>query len=218
MDVAESENQTSVADIDSTKYEKVMIKLNRSTKSGKVKDSVEVGEGFNPSLNYACRKDGNILLFISYTMDDSSTQLEVLKLNPETLDITTESKFNYKGLGASGISIYDTFMDNGKVVYLAEDYNLKNVNQEKVVFFKYDLAKKSYSSIKRTDFKLGDSFGYSVNDGVLSLRNVLSSKDGKRLDQYMINSFDIDVESMTVKSYSEYKMCIRDRNYIINIK
>ena len=71
MDVARRENQTSVGDIDSTKYEKVMIKLNRSTKSGKVKDSVEVGEGFNPSLNYACRKDGNILLFISYTMDDS---------------------------------------------------------------------------------------------------------------------------------------------------
>lgn len=218
MDVAESENQTSVADIDSTKYEKVMIKLNRSTKSGKVKDSVEVGEGFNPSLNYACRKDGNILLFISYTMDDSSTQLEVLKLNPETLDITTESKFNYKGLGASGISIYDTFMDNGKVVYLAEDYNLKNVNQEKVVFFKYDLAKKSYSSIKRTDFKLGDSFGYSVNDGVLSLRNVLSSKDGKRLDQYMINSFDIDVESMTVKSYSEYKTNSKITDYDYPVK
>ena len=218
MNVAESENQTSVADIDSTKYEKVMIKLNRSTKSGKVKDSVEVGEGFNPSLNYACRKDGNILLFISYTMDDSSTQLEVLKLNPETLDITTESKFNYKGLGASGISIYDTFMDNGKVVYLAEDYNLKNVNQEKVVFFKYDLAKKSYSSIKRTDFKLGDSFGYSVNDGVLSLRNVLSSKDGKRLDQYMINSFDIDLESMTVKSYSEYKTNSKITDYDYPVK
>ena len=219
MNVAESENQTSIAEIDSTKYEKTMINLNRSIKSGKVKNSMEeLGEGFNPSLNYAFRKDGNIYAFISYSMDDSSTQFEVLKINPETLDVTTESKFNYKGHGADGMSIYDTFMDNGKVVYLAEDYNLKNVNQEKVVFFKYDLAKKSYSSIKRTDFKLGDSFGYSVNDGVLSLRNVLSSKDGKRLDQYMINSFDIDVESMTVKSYSEYKTNSKITDYDYPVK
>ena len=218
MDVAESENQTSVADIDSTKYEKVMIKLNRSTKSGKVKDSVEVGEGFNPSLNYACRKDGNILLFISYTMDDSSTQFEVLKINPETLDVTTESKFNYKGVGADGMSIYDTFMDNGKIVYLAEDYNPENEKEERVVFLKYDLAKKNYSSVERTDFKLGDSFGYSINNGMLSLRNVLSYKDGKKLDEYLINSFDVDLETMAIKNYSEHKTNNKTTDYDFPIK
>ncbi len=82
MNVAESENQTSISEIDSTKYEKTMINLNRSIKSGKVKNSMEeLGEGFNPTLNYAFRKDGNIFAFISYVMDDSSTQFEVLKIN-----------------------------------------------------------------------------------------------------------------------------------------
>lgn len=219
MNVAESENQTSIAEIDSTKYEKVMIKLNRSTKSGKVKNSMEeLGEGFNPTLNYAFRKDGNIFAFISYVMDDSSTQFEVLKINPETLDVTTENKFNYKGVGADGMSIYDTFMDNGKIVYLAEDYNPENEKEERVVFLKYDLAKKNYSSVERTDFKLGDSFGYSINNGMLSLRNVLSYKDGKKLDEYLINSFDVDLETMSVKNYSEHKTNNKTTNYDFPIK
>lgn len=219
MNVAESENQTSIAEIDSTKYEKVMIKLNRSTKSGKVKNSMEeLGEGFNPTLNYAFRKDGNIFAFISYVMDDSSTQFEVLKINPETLDVTTESKFNYKGVGADGMSIYDTFMDNGKIVYLAEDYNPENEKEERVVFLKYDLAKKNYSSVERTDFKLGDSFGYSINNGMLSLRNVLSYKDGKKLDEYLINSFDVDLETMAIKNYSEHKTNNKTTDYDFPIK
>ena len=219
MNVSESENQTSIAEIDSTKYEKVMIKLNRSTKSGKVKNSMEeLGEGFNPTLNYAFRKDGNIFAFISYVMDDSSTQFEVLKINPETLDVTTESKFNYKGVGADGMSIYDTFMDNGKIVYLAEDYNPENENEERVVFLKYDLAKKNYSSVERTDFKLGDSFGYSINNGMLSLRNVLSYKDGKKLDEYLINSFDVDLETMAIKNYSEHKTNNKTTDYDFPIK
>lgn len=219
MNVAESENQTSIAEIDSTKYEKTMINLNRSIKSGKVKNSMEeLGEGFNPSLNYAFRKDGNIYAFISYSMDDSSTQFEVLKINPETLDVTTESKFNYKGHGADGMSIYDTFMDNGKIVYLAEDYNPENEKEERVVFLKYDLAKKNYSSVERTDFKLGDSFGYSINNGMLSLRNVLSYKDGKKLDEYLINSFDVDLETMAIKNYSEHKTNNKTTDYDFPIK
>ena len=219
MNVAESENQTSIAEIDSTKYEKTMINLNRSIKSGKVKNSMEeLGEGFNPSLNYAFRKDGNIYAFISYSMDDSSTQFEVLKINPETLDVTTESKFNYKGVGADGMSIYDTFMDNGKIVYLAEDYNPENEKEERVVFLKYDLAKKNYSSVERTDFKLGDSFGYSINNGMLSLRNVLSYKDGKKLDEYLINSFDVDLETMAIKNYSEHKTNNKTTDYDFPIK
>lgn len=219
MNVAESENQTSIAEIDSTKYEKTMINLNRSIKSGKVKNSMEeLGEGFNPSLNYAFRKDGNIYAFISYSMDDSSTQFEVLKINPETLDVTTESKFNYKGVGANGMSIYDTFMDNGKIVYLAEDYNPENEKEERVVFLKYDLAKKNYSSVERTDFKLGDSFGYSINNGMLSLRNVLSYKDGKKLDEYLINSFDVDLETMAIKNYSEHKTNNKTTDYDFPIK
>ncbi|EEA85765.1 hypothetical protein [Peptacetobacter hiranonis] len=219
MNVAESENQTSIAEIDSTKYEKTMINLNRSIKSGKVKNPMEeLGEGFNPSLNYAFRKDGNIFAFISYVMDDSSTQFEVLKINPETLDVTTESKFNYKGVGADGMSIYDTFMDNGKIVYLAEDYNPENEKEERVVFLKYDLAKKNYSSVERTDFKLGDSFGYSINNGMLSLRNVLSYKDGKKLDEYLINSFDVDLETMAIKNYSEHKTNNKTTDYDFPIK
>lgn len=219
MNVAESENQTSIAEIDSTKYEKTMINLNRSIKSGKVKNSMEeLGEGFNPTLNYAFRKDGNIFAFISYVMDDSSTQFEVLKINPETLDVTTESKFNYKGLGAAGMSIYDTFMDNGKIVYLTEDYNPENEKEERVVFLKYDIAKKNYSSVERTDFKLGDSFGYSINNGMLSLRNVLSYKDGKKLDEYLINSFDVDLESMAIKNYSEHKTNNKTTDYDFPIK
>ena len=219
MNVAESENQTSIAEIDSTKYEKTMINLNRSIKSGKVKNSMEeLGEGFNPSLNYAFRKDGNIYAFISYSMDDSSTQFEVLKINPETLDVTTESKFNYKGVGADGMSIYDTFMDNGKIVYLTEDYNPENEKEERVVFLKYDLAKKNYSSVERTDFKLGDSFGYSINNGMLSLRNVLSYKDGKKLDEYLINSFDVDLETMAIKNYSEHKTNNKTTDYDFPIK
>ena len=219
MNVVESENQTSIAEIDSTKYEKTMINLNRSIKSGKVKNSMEeLGEGFNPSLNYAFRKDGNIYAFISYSMDDSSTQFEVLKINPETLDVTTESKFNYKGLGADGMSIYDTFMDNGKIVYLTEDYNPENEKEERVVFLKYDLAKKNYSSVERTDFKLGDSFGYSINNGMLSLRNVLSYKDGKKLDEYLINSFDVDLETMSIKNYSEHKTNNKTTDYDFPIK
>ena len=219
MNVAESENQTSIAEIDSTKYEKTMINLNRSIKSGKVKNSMEeLGEGFNPTLNYAFRKDGNIFAFISYVMDDSSTQFEVLKINPETLDVTTESKFNYKGLGADGMSIYDTFMDNGKIVYLTEDYNPENEKEERVVFLKYDLAKKNYSSVERTDFKLGDSFGYSINNGMLSLRNVLSYKDGKKLDEYLINSFDVDLETMAIKNYSEHKTNNKTTDYDFPIK
>ena len=219
MNVVESENQTSIAEIDSTKYEKTMINLNRSIKSGKVKNSMEeLGEGFNPSLNYAFRKDGNIYAFISYSMDDSSTQFEVLKINPETLDVTTESKFNYKGVGAGGMSIYDTFMDNGKIVYLAEDYNPENEKEERVVFLKYDLAKKNYSSVERTDFKLGDSFGYSINNGMLSLRNVLSYKDGKKLDEYLINSFDVDLETMAIKNYSEHKTNNKTTDYDFPIK
>lgn len=219
MNVAESENQTSIAEIDSTKYEKTMINLNRSIKSGKVKNPMEeLGEGFNPTLNYAFRKDGNIFAFISYVMDDSSTQFEVLKINPETLDVTTESKFNYKGLGAAGMSIYDTFMDNGKIVYLTEDYNPENEKEEKVVFLKYDIAKKNYSSVERTDFKLGDSFGYSINNGMLSLRNVLSYKDGKKLDEYLINSFDVDLETMAIKNYSEHKTNNKTTDYDFPIK
>lgn len=219
MNSTESENQTSIAEIDSTKYEKTMINLNRSIKSGKVKNSMEeLGEGFNPSLNYAFRKDGNIYAFISYSMDDSSTQFEVLKINPETLDVTTESKFNYKGVGANGMSIYDTFMDNGKIVYLTEDYNPENEKEEKVVFLKYDLAKKNYSSVERTDFKLGDSFGYSINNGMLSLRNVLSYKDGKKLDEYLINSFDVDLETMAIKNYSEHKTNNKTTDYDFPIK
>lgn len=219
MNVAESENQTSIAEIDSTKYEKTMINLNRSIKSGKVKNSMEeLGEGFNPSLNYAFRKDGNIYAFISYSMDDTSTQFEVLKINPETLDVTTESKFNYKGVGADGMSIYDTFMDNGKIVYLTEDYNPENEKEERVVFLKYDLAKKNYSSVERTDFKLGDSFGYSINNGMLSLRNVLSYKDGKKLDEYLINSFDVDLETMAIKNYSEHKTNNKTTDYDFPIK
>lgn len=219
MNVVESENQTSIAEIDSTKYEKTMINLNRSIKSGKVKNSMEeLGEGFNPTLNYAFRKDGNIFAFISYVMDDSSTQFEVLKINPETLDVTTESKFNYKGVGADGMSIYDTFMDNGKIVYLAEDYNSENEKEERVVFLKYDLAKKNYSSVERTDFKLGDSFGYSINNGMLSLRNVLSYKDGKKLDEYLINSFDVDLETMAIKNYSEHKTNNKTTDYDFPIK
>ena len=219
MNVAESENQTSIAEIDSTKYEKTMINLNRSIKSGKVKNSMEeLGEGFNPSLNYAFRKDGNIYAFISYSMDDSSTQFEVLKINPETLDVTTENKFNYKGVGADGMSIYDTFMDNGKIVYLTEDYNPENEKEERVVFLKYDLAKKNYSSVERTDFKLGDSFGYSINNGMLSLRNVLSYKDGKKLDEYLINSFDVDLETMSIKNYSEHKTNNKTTDYDFPIK
>lgn len=219
MNVAESENQTSIAEIDSTKYEKTMINLNRSIKSGKVKNPMEeLGEGFNPTLNYAFRKDGNIFAFISYVMDDSSTQFEVLKINPETLDVTTESKFNYKGVGADGMSIYDTFMDNGKIVYLTEDYNPENEKEERVVFLKYDLAKKNYSSVERTDFKLGDSFGYSINNGMLSLRNVLSYKDGKKLDEYLINSFDVDLESMAIKNYSEHKTNNKTTDYDFPIK
>lgn len=219
MNVAESENQTSIAEIDSTKYEKTMINLNRSIKSGKVKNPMEeLGEGFNPSLNYAFRKDGNIYAFISYSMDDSSTQFEVLKINPETLDVTTESKFNYKGVGADGMSIYDTFMDNGKIVYLAEDYNPENEKEERVVFLKYDLAKKNYSSVERTDFKLGDSFGYSINNGMLSLQNVLSYKDGKKLDEYLINSFDVDLETMSIKNYSEHKTNNKTTDYDFPIK
>ena len=219
MNVVESENQTSIAEIDSTKYEKTMINLNRSIKSGKVKNSMEeLGEGFNPSLNYAFRKDGNIYAFISYSMDDSSTQFEVLKINPETLDVTTESKFNYKGVGADGMSIYDTFMDNGKIVYLTEDYNPENEKEERVVFLKYDLAKKNYSSVERTDFKLGDSFGYSINNGMLSLRNVLSYKDGKKLDEYLINSFDVDLETMAIKNYSEHKTNNKTTDYDFPIK
>lgn len=219
MNVAESENQTSIAEIDSTKYEKTMINLNRSIKSGKVKNPMEeLGEGFNPSLNYAFRKDGNIYAFISYSMDDSSTQFEVLKINPETLDVTTESNFNYKGVGADGMSIYDTFMDNGKIVYLAEDYNPENEKEERVVFLKYDLAKKNYSSVERTDFKLGDSFGYSINNGMLSLRNVLSYKDGKKLDEYLINSFDVDLETMAIKNYSEHKTNNKTTDYDFPIK
>ena len=219
MNVAESENQTSIAEIDSTKYEKTMINLNRSIKSGKVKNPMEeLGEGFNPTLNYAFRKDGNIFAFISYVMDDSSTQFEVLKINPETLDVTTESKFNYKGVGADGMSIYDTFMDNGKIVYLAEDYNPENEKEERVVFLKYDLAKKNYSSVERTDFKLGDSFGYSINNGMLSLRNVLSYKDGKKLDEYLINSFDVDLETMAIKNYSEHKTNNKTTDYDFPIK
>lgn len=219
MNVAESENQTSIAEIDSTKYEKVMIKLNRSTKSGKVKNSMEeLGEGFNPTLNYAFRKDGNIFAFISYVMDDSSTQFEVLKINPETLDVTTENKFNYKGVGADGMSIYDTFMDNGKIVYLAEDYNPENEKEERVVFLKYDIAKKNYSSVERTDFKIGDDFSYSINNGILSMRNILSYKDGKKLDEYLINSFDVDLETMSVKNYSEHKTNNKTTNYDFPIK
>ena len=219
MNVVESENQTSIAEIDSTKYEKTMINLNRSIKSGKVKNSMEeLGEGFNPTLNYAFRKDGNIFAFISYVMDDSSTQFEVLKINPETLDVTTESKFNYKGVGADGMSIYDTFMDNGKIVYLTEDYNPENEKEERVVFLKYDLAKKNYSSVERTDFKLGDSFGYSINNGMLSLRNVLSYKDGKKLDEYLINSFDVDLETMAIKNYSEHKTNNKTTDYDFPIK
>ena len=219
MNVVESENQTAIAEIDSTKYEKTMINLNRSIKSGKVKNSMEeLGEGFNPSLNYAFRKDGNIYAFISYSMDDSSTQFEVLKINPETLDVTTESKFNYKGVGADGMSIYDTFMDNGKIVYLTEDYNPENEKEERVVFLKYDLAKKNYSSVERTDFKLGDSFGYSINNGMLSLRNVLSYKDGKKLDEYLINSFDVDLETMAIKNYSEHKTNNKTTDYDFPIK
>ena len=219
MNVAESENQTSIAEIDSTKYEKTMINLNRSIKSGKVKNSMEeLGEGFNPSLNYAFRKDGNIYAFISYSMDDSSTQFEVLKINPETLDVTTESKFNYKGLGADGMSIYDTFMDNGKIVYFAEEHNPVNEKEEKIVFLKYDIDKKNYSSVKRTDFKIGDSFGYSINNGILSLRNVLSYKDGKKLDEYLINSFDVDLETMSVKNYSEHKTNNKTTDYDFPIK
>ena len=219
MNVVESENQTSIAEIDSTKYEKTMINLNRSIKSGKVKNSMEeLGEGFNPTLNYAFRKDGNIFAFISYVMDDSSTQFEVLKINPETLDVTTENKFNYKGLGADGMSIYDTFMDNGKIVYLTEDYNPENEKEERVVFLKYDLAKKNYSSVERTDFKLGDSFGYSINNGMLSLRNVLSYKDGKKLDEYLINSFDVDLETMAIKNYSEHKTNNKTTDYDFPIK
>ena len=219
MNVVESENQTAIAEIDSTKYEKTMINLNRSIKSGKVKNSMEeLGEGFNPTLNYAFRKDGNIFAFISYVMDDSSTQFEVLKINPETLDVTTESKFNYKGLGADGMSIYDTFMDNGKIVYLTEDYNPENEKEERVVFLKYDLAKKNYSSVERTDFKLGDSFGYSINNGMLSLRNVLSYKDGKKLDEYLINSFDVDLETMAIKNYSEHKTNNKTTDYDFPIK
>ena len=219
MNSTESENQTSIAEIDSTKYENTMINLNRSIKSGKVKISMEeLGEGFNPSLNYAFRKDGNIYAFISYSMDDSSTQFEVLKINPETLDVTTESKFNYKGVGANGMSIYDTFMDNGKIVYLAEDYNPENEKEERVVFLKYDLAKKNYSSVERTDFKLGDSFGYSINNGMLSLRNVLSYKDGKKLDEYLINSFDVDLETMAIKNYSEHKTNNKTTDYDFPIK
>lgn len=219
MNVAESENQTSIAEIDSTKYEKTMIKLNRSTKSGKVKNSMEeLGEGFNPTLNYAFRKDGNIFAFISYVMDDSSTQFEVLKINPETLDVTTENKFNYKGVGADGMSIYDTFMDNGKIVYLAEDYNPENEKEERVVFLKYDIAKKNYSSVERTDFKIGDDFSYSINNGILSMRNILSYKDGKKLDEYLINSFDVDLETMSVKNYSEHKTNNKTTNYDFPIK
>ena len=220
MNVAESENQTSIAEIDSTKYEKTMINLNRSIKSGKVKDSVaeEIGAEFNPTLNYAFRKDGNIFAFISYVMDDSSTQFEVLKINPETLDVTTENKFNYKGVGADGMSIYDTFMDNGKIVYLAEDYNPENEKEERVVFLKYDIDKKNYSSVKRTDFKIGDSFGYSINNGILSLRNILSYKDGKKLDEYLINSFDVDLETMSVKNYSEHKTNNKTTDYDFPIK
>lgn len=219
MNVAESENQTSIAEIDSTKYEKVMIKLNRSTKSGKVKNSMEeLGEGFNPTLNYAFRKDGNIFAFISYVMDDSSTQFEVLKINPETLDVTTENKFNYKGVGADGMSIYDTFMDNGKIVYLAEDYNPENEKEERVVFLKYDIAKKNYSSVERTDFKIGDDFSYSINNGILSMRNILSYKDGKKLDEYLINSFDVDLETMSVKNYSEHKTNNKTTDYDFPIK
>lgn len=219
MNVAESENQTSIVEIDSTKYEKVMIKLNRSTKSGKVKNSMEeLGEGFNPTLNYAFRKDGNIFAFISYVMDDSSTQFEVLKINPETLDVTTENKFNYKGVGADGMSIYDTFMDNGKIVYLAEDYNPENEKEERVVFLKYDIAKKNYSSVERTDFKIGDDFSYSINNGILSMRNILSYKDGKKLDEYLINSFDVDLETMSVKNYSEHKTNNKTTNYDFPIK
>lgn len=219
MNVAESENQTSIAEIDSTKYEKVMIKLNRSTKSGKVKNSMEeLGEGFNPTLNYAFRKDGNIFAFISYVMDDSSTQFEVLKINPETLDVTTENKFNYKGVGGDGMSIYDTFMDNGKIVYLAEDYNPENEKEERVVFLKYDIAKKNYSSVERTDFKIGDDFSYSINNGILSMRNILSYKDGKKLDEYLINSFDVDLETMSVKNYSEHKTNNKTTNYDFPIK
>lgn len=216
---SESKNQTSISEIDSTKYEKTMINLNRSIKSGNVKNPTEETENeFNPTLNYAFRKDGNIFAFISYVMDDSSTQFEVLKINPETLDVTTESKFNYKGLGAAGMSIYDTFMDNGKIVYLTEDYNPENEKEEKVVFLKYDLAKKNYSSVERTDFKLGDSFGYSINNGMLSLRNVLSYKDGKKLDEYLINSFDVDLETMAIKNYSEHKTNNKTTDYDFPIK
>ncbi|MEE0451796.1 hypothetical protein [Peptacetobacter sp.] len=216
----ESENETSISDIDSTKYEKTTINLKRNVKSGKAENNIDpnMDAEFNPSLNYAFRKDGNIFAFISYEMDDGSTQFEVLKINPENLNITTESKFNYKGQGSEGIAIYDTFMDNGKLVYLAEDFNPENEKEERVVFVKYDIASKRYSAVERTDFRLGDSFGYSVNNGTVSFRNVLSYKEGKKLDKYLINSFDVDLETMAIKNYGEYNTNSKTTNYDFPIK
>lgn len=220
MNSLESENQTSIEDIDSTKYEKTIINLNRSVESGKVKNSIdpEIGNEFNPSLNYAYRKDGNIFAFISYEMDDFSTQFEVLKINPETLDVTTESKFNYKGHGTEGIAIYDTFMNNGKIIHFAEDFNPENEREERVVFIKYDLAKKNYSSAERTDLKMESGFGYSVNNGMLNFCNILSYKEGKKLDKYQLNSFDVDLETMAVKNYREYETNTKISDYDYPIK
>lgn len=216
---SESKNQTSISEIDSTKYEKTMINLNRSIKSGNVKNPTEETENeFNPSLNYIFRKDGNIFAFISYTMDDSSTQFEVLKINPENLNVTTESSFNYKGYNSGGITIYDTFMENGKIIHFAEDFKPENENDEKVIFVKYDLAKKRYSSVERTDLKLESSFAYSVHNGMLNFRNVSAYKDGKKLDKYLISSFDIDLETMVIKNYREYKTNNKISDYDYPIK
>ena len=53
---------------------------------------------------------------------------------------------------------------------------------------------------------------------MLSLRNVLSYKDGKKLDEYLINSFDVDLETMSIKNYSEHKTNNKTTDYDFPIK
>ena len=207
----ESENKTSFEEIDATKFEKIKIPLKRSTKANPNNENTDLE--FSPSLDYVYRKDGNIYAFLSYALDDGSYQFEVLKINPENLEITCENKFNYKGKKQEGLIIYDAFIKNGNLIYIAEDYIPEKSNEENMLFIKYNIDKKGYTTHYQNGLKLGDIFSYHLDGDSLSFRSVKTSKNGKALDKYLIDTFEFDAKDMQIKNIKDFKTDLKVSEY-----
>lgn len=211
LNVLESENKTSFEEIDSTKFEKIKIPLKRNTKVNPNNENSDFE--FSPILDYVYRKDGNIYAFLSYTLDDGSHQFEVLKINPENLSVTCENKFNYKGKKQEGLVIYDTFIKNGNLIYVAEDYIPEKANEENLLFIKYNIDKKGYTTHYQNGLNLGDIFSYHLDGDSLSFRSVKTSKNGKILDKYLINTFELNSKNMQIENIKDFKTDLKVSEY-----